>query len=260
MMSACAALWSFRPEPQRGAAMNHLALATAVFLGGLVSGFSGFAFSAAAGAILLHFLPPMQAIPLMMICSIATQATSMLTVRKYIIWRDLTPLLIGGTVGLPIALFLLTLMEPTAFRVAFGIFLVGYALTMLRRPAPAAVRSIGGPCVNSAVGFGSGFVGGLTAMPGALPVIWCELRGIPKERQRAMVQPFILVMQVVAVLLLSLSPGTINRELVNNIAFAIPALLAGTLLGMALFGRVDDRKFRTAVLLLLFVSGCLMIR
>ena len=170
------------------------------------------------------------------------------------------PLLIGGTVGLPIALFLLTLMEPTAFRIAFGIFLVGYALTMLCRPALAAVRSIGGPTVNSIVGFGGGFVGGLTAMPGALPVIWCELNGIPKERQRAMVQPFILLMQIFAILMLSLSPGAINRELVNNIAMAIPALMTGTLFGMALFGRVDDRKFRIAVLVLLFVSGCLMVR
>jgi uncharacterized protein len=240
--------------------MDHLALATAVFLGGLVSGFSGFAFSAAAGAILLHFLPPMQAIPLMMICSIGTQATSMLMVRKFVVWSDLLPLLIGGAVGLPIALFLLTLMEPTAFRIAFGIFLVGYALTMLCRPALAAVRSIGGPTVNSIVGFGGGFVGGLTAMPGALPVIWCELRGIPKERQRAMVQPFILLMQIFAVLMLSLSPGTINRELVSNIVLAIPALMTGTLFGMALFGRVDDRKFRIAVLVLLFISGCLMLR
>jgi uncharacterized membrane protein YfcA len=240
--------------------MDHLALATAVFLGGLVSGFSGFAFSAAAGAILLHFLPPMQAIPLMMICSVVTQATSMLIVRKFVVWSDLLPLLIGGAVGLPIALFLLTLMEPTAFRIAFGIFLVGYALAMLCRPALAAVRSIGGPTVNSIVGFGGGFVGGLTAMPGALPVIWCELNGIPKERQRAMVQPFILLMQIFAILMLSLSPGAINRELVNNIAMAIPALLMGTLFGMALFGRVDDRKFRIAVLFLLFISGCLMIR
>jgi uncharacterized membrane protein YfcA len=240
--------------------MDHLALATAVFLGGLVSGFSGFAFSAAAGAILLHFLPPMQAIPLMMICSVVTQATSMLIVRKFVVWSDLLPLLIGGAVGLPIALFLLTLMEPTAFRIAFGIFLVGYALAMLCRPALAAVRSIGGPTVNSIVGFGGGFVGGLTAMPGALPVIWCELNGIPKERQRAMVQPFILLMQIFAILMLSLSPGAINRELVNNIAMAIPALLTGTLFGMALFGRVDDRKFRIAVLVLLFISGCLMIR
>ena len=56
------------------------------------------------------------------------------------------------------------------------------------------------------------------------------------------------------------SPGTINRDLIGNVAFAIPALMAGTLSGMALFGRVDDRKFRIAVLVLLFISGCLMIR
>ena len=240
--------------------MDHLALATAVFLGGLVSGFSGFAFSAAAGAILLHFLPPMQAIPLMMICSVVTQATSMLMVRKFVVWSDLLPLLVGGAVGLPIALFLLTLIEPTAFRIAFGVFLVGYALFMLCRPALAAVRSTGGTTVNSIVGFGGGFVGGLTAMPGALPVIWCELRGIPKERQRAVVQPFILLMQIFAILMLSLSPGAINRELVSNIALSIPALMTGTLFGMALFGRVDDRKFRIAVLVLLFISGCLMVR
>jgi hypothetical protein len=40
-----------------GAAMDHFALATAVFLGGLAYGFSGFAFSATAVAILRHFLP-----------------------------------------------------------------------------------------------------------------------------------------------------------------------------------------------------------
>ena len=121
--------------------MDHLALATAVFLGGLVSGFSGFAFSAAAGAILLHFLPPMQAIPLMMICSIATQATSVLLVRKLVVWADVMPLLIGGIVGLPIALFLLTRIEASAFRVAFGLFLLSYALTMLWRPALAVAPS-----------------------------------------------------------------------------------------------------------------------
>ena len=260
MMSAPAHLWSWLARLHRGAAVDHVTLSLAVFLGGLVSGFSGFAFSAAAGAILLHVLQPIQAIPLMMICSIATQATSMVMVRKSIVWTDLRPLLIGGIAGLPIALFLLTVMEPKAFRIAFGIFLAGYALFMWRRPAPAAAPGGSGAAANSIVGFGSGLVGGLTAMPGALPIIWCECRGVPKERQRAMVQPFILLMQIFAVAMLSLSPGTINRELLLHIGFAIPALLAGTLAGMALFGRVDDRKFRLAVLALLFVSGCLMLR
>jgi uncharacterized protein len=169
-------------------------------------------------------------------------------------------LLIGGIAGLPIALFLLTVTEPKAFRVAFGIFLAGYALFMWRRPAAAAAHDHGGAATNSVVGFGGGLLGGLTAMPGALPILWCDLRGVPKERQRAMVQPFILLMQIVAVAMPSLSPGTINRELLLHIGFAIPALLAGTLAGMALFGRVDDRKFRLAVSALLFVSGCLMLR
>ena len=239
--------------------MDHVTLSLAVFLGGLVSGFSGFAFSAAAGAILLHVLQPIQAIPLMMICSIATQATSMAMVRKFIVWNDLRPLLIGGIVGLPIALFLLTAMEPKAFRVAFG---SSWRAMPCSCGAAGASRDAdrGGAATNSLVGFGGGLLGGLTAMPGALPILWCDLRGIPKERQRAMVQPFILLMQIFAVAMLSLSPGTINRELLLQIGFAIPALLAGTLAGMALFGRVDDRKFRLAVVALLFVSGCLMLR
>jgi uncharacterized membrane protein YfcA len=181
-------------------------------------------------------------------------------VRKFVVWADVMPLLIGGIVGLPIALFLLTRIEASAFRVAFGLFLLSYALTLLWRPALAVARTIGSPTTNSVVGFGGGLMGGLTAMPAALPVIWCDLHGIPKERQRAMVQPFALLMQFVAVTLLWwLSPGTINRNLIGNVALAIPALMTGTLLGMALFGRVDDRKFRIAVLVLLFVSGCLMI-
>ena len=50
--------------------MEDVAVLVAVFLGGIVSGFAGFAFSAVAGVILLHLLAPMLAIPLM------TEATS----------------------------------------------------------------------------------------------------------------------------------------------------------------------------------------
>ena len=54
-------------------------------------------------------------------------------------------------------------------------------------------------------------------------------------------------------------PSPINRELLGSVAFALPALMTGTLFGMALSRRVDDRKFRLAVLVLLFVSGCLLV-
>ena len=71
--------------------MEYLALGIAVFLGGIVCGFAGFAFSAVAGAILLHFLEPLLAIPLMMLCSIASQMTSLAVLRKSIVWREIVP-------------------------------------------------------------------------------------------------------------------------------------------------------------------------
>jgi uncharacterized protein len=201
----------------------------------------------------------MQAIPLLMLCSIAPQLISMVMIRKHIAWKESTPLLIGGFVGIPIALFLLTLIEPRVFRIAFGIVLVSYALYMLARPAVTIV-CCRGPAVTSAVGFAGGLVGGLTAMPGALPMIWCELRGLAKEQQRGLVQPYILAMQMFAIVLLLAQPGVISRELLFVTAVALPATVAGTFIGIALFRRVDSRKFRLVVLLLLLISGGLMLR
>ncbi len=57
-------------------------LSVAAFAGALVCGLAGFAFSAVAGAILLHFFPPLEAVPLMMACSIASQGANLVILRK----------------------------------------------------------------------------------------------------------------------------------------------------------------------------------
>jgi uncharacterized membrane protein YfcA len=238
---------------------QHWALGSAAFIGGVVSGFAGFAFSAAAGAILLHFMEPRLAVPLMMVCSIISQITSLAALRRFIRWQEILPLLLGGALGVPIALYMLMLMDARVFRVSFGVFLAAYALYMFARPATAVLGSIGRGLPNTAVGFAGGLIGGLTAMPGALPTIWCDLRGVSKERQRGMVQPFILAMQALAVVLLILSPGALHPDLLKDTVLAIPALTTGTLIGILLFGKIDDKKFRYSILTLLLVSGCLMV-
>jgi uncharacterized membrane protein YfcA len=73
------------------------------------------------------------------------------------------------------------------------------------------------------------------------------------------VQPFILGMQLLALLLMT--PATIGASrLWCQLAMALPALCAGSLLGMLAFRRVDDSLVRKAVLLVLVVSGILMLR
>ena len=104
--------------------LSPLIFTIAIFLGGVVSGFSGFAFSAVSGVILLHFLEPLVAIPLMMCCSIASQISSLAVIRQFVQWRESAPLLVGGAAGVPIALYFLTLTNAHVLRILIGIFLV----------------------------------------------------------------------------------------------------------------------------------------
>jgi uncharacterized membrane protein YfcA len=231
-----------------------LVLSIGVFVGALVSGFAGFAFSAVAGAMLLHVMPPAEAIPLMMMCSIAVQTTSLVVLRKSMNWQGSAIFLAGGALGIPLALGLLQHTGAQTFRVGFGAFLALYSTYMLFRPAVAYLRELGHWAGDAAVGFAGGLVGGLTAMPGALPTMWCDLQGIPKDAQRGLVQPFITVMQLFA-LGLMLWRHALPAQLLVDTAVSLPALAAGTAVGLALFGRISDAWFRRAILGVLLVAG-----
>lgn len=229
-------------------------LAVAIFGGATVSGLSGFAFSAAAGAVLLHVLSPQEGVPLMMACSVAVQAISLLYLRQVILWRASLLYIAGGGLGLVPALYLLVHVDAVQFRIGFGVFLTAYAAYMLLRPRTRLFAEVRAQIYDTAVGFAGGLVGGLTAMPGAAPVVWCDLRGLPKEQQRGLVQPFIAAMQVVSMLML-FETGHLSRTIALKFAMVLPALVAGTAFGIYLFGKVNDLTFRRIILCALLASG-----
>jgi hypothetical protein len=237
---------------------SYLLVSAGIFAGAVVSGLMGFAFSAVAGAILLHLLPPTEAVPLMMACSIITQSVSLYALRRSLQWRGSAGLIAGGVIGLLPSLYLLYHVDAKIVRVGFGAFLVAYAAWMLLRPRTACLQDAAGRLRDAAGGFGGGLIGGLTAMPGAVPTIWCDLRGLPKDQQRGLVQPYIAAMQVLA-LALMVSRNTLPTQALLNVTLTLPALAAGAILGVVLFRRVSDAWFRTVVLGVLAVAGVLLV-
>jgi uncharacterized protein len=235
-----------------------LVLVMAVFLGAIVQGFSGFAFSAVAGAILLQVQPPGLAIPLLMICSLLIQALVLVRLRATLSLHGSLPYLIGGAGGVVLATLVFDRIDPHLFRQCFGTFLMAYALSTVLRPRSALLSVKARPVGHTAVGFAGGLVGGLTAMPGAVLAIWCDAHAMPKVAQRAVVQPFIAAMQSLALVFLFLKGAPV--AMLQHLPLALPALLAGTTLGMFLFGKVSDNGFRRAISALLFVSGIALIR
>jgi uncharacterized membrane protein YfcA len=237
----------------------YLVLSGAVFAGAFVSGLSGFAFSAVAGAILLHVFPPIEAVPLMMACSITVQAANLFALRKSIQWKASLVFIAGGLLGIPIAIYLLQNVDTGTFRLGFGALVSLYAAYALLRPTAVYLRQMDSRSRNVLVGFGGGLVGGLTAMPGALPAIWCDIHGLPKTQQRGLVQPYIGIMQLFA-LALMLSHNSLSSKVLIDFGIALPALAAGTAVGIVLFGRINEAAFKRIILGLLLFSGlCLVI-
>jgi uncharacterized membrane protein YfcA len=233
---------------------TNLLLSVAVFAGAFVSGLAGFAFSAVAGAILLRIFQPLEAVPLMMACSIGVQVANLWALRHNIQWQGSMLLVVGGALGIPIAVHLLQNTDTQILRTGFGIIVALYAGYMLFRPTLTCFSGVGSRRLTALVGFGGGLIGGLTAMPGAIPTIWCDMRGMPKSDQRGLVQPFIAIMQLFALALL-LGHQSLPSKVVIDLAISLPALFAGSALGIVAFRNINEVGFRRTILVVLLFSG-----
>jgi len=69
-----------------------------------------------------------------------------------------------------------------------------------------------------------------------------------------LVQPFIAIMQVLALALL-LGRQSLSSKLVIDFAVSVPALFAGSVLGIVAFRNINEVGFRRTILVLLLVSG-----
>lgn len=239
-----------------GPAERVVPITLAIFAASLVSSVAGFAFSAICGALLLHIVDePVRAVQIMMVCSAAGQAFMVWTLRREIDGRALLPFLVGAAAGLPLGLFLLLASPPRLYGPGLGLFLVVYAgYALVRRPGRLRRQN---PVLDAVAGFLGGITGGVAAFPGAPVTVWCSLKGWSKERQRGVYQPFILVLQLAAIALLSLGAVPANRPVSfdpSGLAF-VPAMLLGTTIGLALFRRLSDHQFGRLLNMFLIASG-----
>ncbi len=199
-----------------------------IFAGSLAAGIAGFAFSAIAGAMLLHWLHPIDAVPLLLACSIANQLFSIST------WRR-------GFAGMLSGAKLLESFNPHAFAVGFGLFLICYTIYMLLRPH---LTYKGAGRLAEIIGGFAGGITGATAFAGALAASRCIVRGPLKLQQRGVVQLLMRIATLIYFCNLGILPGaTLTTDL-----WCVPAVLAAAGLGLFLFDRLIKR-FRHFLLL-----------
>jgi uncharacterized membrane protein YfcA len=237
-----------------------IAEAGAIFGAALVSSIAGFAFAALAGALLFHGGgTPLHIVQLIIINSIVIQTYSLVWLRKSIRWTSLRPYLLGGIVGLPAGLFLLYHVEVAIYLRGLGAFLIAYgAYMLLHRPLVLNVDGKPGTLMDALAGALGGITGGFAGFPGAFVTIWCSQRGWDKVRQRAITQPYILVMQIITLAVLGVLSQSLRASAPifdTSVLLDAPCALAGAFIGIHLFRRITDVQFQRVICALLVASG-----
>jgi len=231
----------------------HLAIfLVATFAGAVVAGLSGFAFGLVVSSAWLFVLTPAQTASLIIGFGLIWQSYSVWKIRHAIDWRKLWPFVLGAAFGVPLGVAVLTSVNPAYVRAGIGAFLVAYSLYALFRPDVRVTA--GGAPADAGVGFLNGVLAGLSGLSGVLVTIWCQLRGWARDQQRAVFQPVAVAIFLMTGAWLG-SAGVIGKDTAWLFLIGLPALLAGTWLGMKLYGRLDEAAFRKVVLVVLLVSG-----
>jgi len=227
--------------------------ATATFAAAMVAGVAGFAFGLIASAVWLYILTPLQTATLIIWFGLVVQGYAVIKLWYAVSWPRIAPFLLGAVFGVPLGVFVLAAANPQSLRTLVGAVLVAYSLYGLARPTMNPVTH-GGRTADAGVGFLNGALGGATGLAGIIATIWCQLRGWPKDQQRAVFQPLGVATFAMSAIWLG-GKGSMSRDELWLFAIGLPALLVGHWLGLKLYGKLDEAQFRRVVLILLLLSG-----
>jgi hypothetical protein len=255
-----------KPDLVAGLSTHNIVVIEAIlFLSGVMSGLSGFGFSAVGAATLL-FIPPVTEAPLLQSLSTGNQLLSLERLRADMpgswraFWAGPGWPIVGGMPGAYVGIWMLAHLPARQLMTVFGSVLVLYCLYSLFRRSGARLRGFDGPITGAIVGFIGGAFGGFTAFPGAAVVVWAGLRDLPKVQSRAIVQPYIIMSQVFSLGLIALrQPQWLTGHYLPLLVWTLPVVLPGTFCGVTLYRRISDVNFRRISFILLGLSGAALL-
>lgn len=221
--------------------------------GGFVSGLAGFGTALMALGIWLYVLPPAVAVPLVLICSVIAQISTLPSIWKTIDFSIVWPFLIGGLIGVPLGTMLIADADPKVFKLTVGVFLLVFPAALYFQRKQMAV-TFGGKIADGAIGFAGGILGGLAGLSGPLPILWASVRGWTKQQRRGIFQIFNFSV-LASSLLIQITTGFVKPDVLWLALIAFPGTLVGAWLGARTYHALSDGNFRDVVLGLLFLSG-----
>ena len=233
--------------------ISTICIALTCFIGGLLSGATGFGALIIMVPLLVVFLDMSTAIPLGIFCGIGLQSAAAFAYRTRIVVKPLFQLLLGSLPGVWLGSFFLLYMPEIWLKAALGLLIICYVVWNVFRNHPVAIRPPAAVWAYVA-GFFSGAFGGAFGVIGPPAVMYATRTGWPPDTIRGFLGVYFTVLFVV-IAIAQIVHGLVESEVWKLAAWAVPVCLSGWLVGKRLTAKLVPAQYMRLVFMLLFSMG-----
>jgi len=231
-----------------------LALA-AVLVAAFIRGTAGFGFALILAPALLLILEPKSVVVLNLLLGFLSHIMVLTSSFRRVDLRRILPMSIGSLAGIPLGVFIITVISPSALKILIGGITVFFAIPLafgftrtFRRERP----------IGGVAGFLSGVLNSSTSLGGPPVVLFMHNQKWPRDVIHPSLAAYFLFASVFTLVGLLIS-GLVHVDLVVSAASLSPALFIGVGLGVVAFRHVNERYFRILSIAIVFCSGVLAI-
>jgi uncharacterized membrane protein YfcA len=221
----------------------------------LVMGLAGFGIGLVALALLPFLMSPVTAVIVTVIYAFLFAIVVLVPLRAEVDASGMGWLLLGTVLAAPAGVWVLATVPASTLTRLIGTMLLAVVALEWLGIHPQRLRGHGWAF---GAGVAAGVVGGAVGTPGPPVVLYAAAQDWSPRRVKANLQVFFIVNELTLIASYWWA-GLLTREVWRFTAlFFVPAAL-GLVAGMALFARVDQRRFRQIVFAVLFVSGAVLL-
>lgn len=196
------------------------------------------------------------ATPLSALVGLLTSVFVLIYYRSHFNLQAVIKLLAAAVIGVPVGTYLLNLVDARSLKILLGVIVIGYALYSLASPK---LPKIQGKFWEYIFGFFAGIMGGALNTSGPIVVIYASFKQWKPEEFRSNLQGFFIVTNVV-IMVSHYIGGNLDSQFAANVGWAIGGMLVAIVVGLVISSRVNEKIFRTLVIIVLIASGIQLLR
>lgn len=233
--------------------MNPLLPLLIVFAAGALQGFCGFGYSLLAMPLLLFMMPAGTAVPMLCVTGIALNVVLLISTRKHLDLRGLTPLAIAGVLFTPAGVWLIREVPAESARTAIGIGVAVISVAMLLKLRVGLRKTTAGLLAAGAV---SGLLNGFATFSGPPVVLLLSASGEGRDGIRSCLAAYFLLLGLIGALSYSMM-GVLTPAALPSVVMALPFTVLGAAAGALLARRSGGEAFRRLSLVIMALLGLL---